>query len=128
MMLFPVNYSEKRVTIDQNILDKIDLKNIEEQGRKDILQLFIEGLYTKNIVWKYENEWRSIALLSNNDINSRKINSIDISALYLGSNMDNQAKKVLLKLIDMDNLLSKIQVFEMKNDISEYKTSISQIR
>ena len=26
MLLFPVNYSEKRVTIDQSILDKIDLK------------------------------------------------------------------------------------------------------
>jgi hypothetical protein len=128
MMLFPVNYSEKRVTIDQSILDKIDLKNIEEQGRMDILKLFIEGLYTKNIVWKYENEWRSIALLSNNDINSRKIISGDISALYLGSNMDNKTKKALIKLLDMNSILSKIRLFEMGNDISEYKMSVSQIR
>jgi hypothetical protein len=128
MLLFPVNYSEKRVTIDQSILDKIDLKNIEEQGRMDILKLFIEGLYTKNIVWKYENEWRSIALLSNNDINSRKIISGDISALYLGSNMDNKTKKALIKLLDMNSILSKIRLFEMGNDISEYKMSVSQIR
>ena len=94
----------------------------------DILKLFIEGLYTKNIVWKYENEWRSIVFLSNSDNNSRKIISGDISALYLGSNMDYKSKKVLVKLIDKDNILRKIRVFEMKNDISEYKTSVSKIR
>ncbi|MDY0278673.1 MAG: DUF2971 domain-containing protein, partial [Acholeplasma sp.] len=128
MMLFPVNYSEKRVTIDQSILDKIDLKNIEKQGRKDILKLFIEGLYTKNVVWKYENEWRSIVLINNDDINSRKISTIDISALYLGSNMDKETKKALIKLLDKDDELSKIHVFEMRSDISEYKTSVSRIR
>ncbi|MDD3106449.1 MAG: DUF2971 domain-containing protein [Bacilli bacterium] len=62
-LLLPVKYSDKRVTIDQTLLDKIDLKNIEEQGRKDLLKLFFEGLYTKNTVWKYEDEWRLITFI-----------------------------------------------------------------
>jgi predicted DNA binding CopG/RHH family protein len=52
ILLFPVNYSENRVTIDQKLMDKIDLKNIEVQGEKDLLKVFFSGLYTKNFVWK----------------------------------------------------------------------------
>jgi len=129
MLLFPVSYSEKRVTIDHTILDKIDLKNIEEQGRKDILRLFFEGLYTKNTVWNYENEWRSITLLNNKTDNAnRKVKVDNISAVYLGNKMNIKTKSALLKIIDHDSILKKIPIYEMKNDISEYKITEVRIR
>lgn len=129
MLLFPVSYSEKRVTIDHTILDKIDLKNIEEQGRKDILRLFFEGLHTKNTVWNYENEWRSITLLNNKTDNAnRKVKVDNISAVYLGNKINNKTKSALHKIIDYDSILKKIPIYEMKNDISEYKITGVRIR
>lgn len=129
MLLFPVNYSEKRVTIDHTILDRIDLKNIEEQGKKDILKLFFEGLYTKNIVWEYENEWRSITLLKNKtDKEYRKIKVDNISAIYLGNKMNYKTKSALLNIIDHDGVLRGIPIYEMRNDISEYKITEVKIR
>lgn len=121
-MLLPVNYSDKRVTIDQTILDRIDLKNIEEQGRKDLLKLFFEGLYTKNTVWNYENEWRSITLLSDKGkSNSRKIETMNISSIYFGNKMTADIRKVLIKLIKQDEYFSKVRIYDMVNDISDYK-------
>jgi hypothetical protein len=129
MLLFPVNYSEKRVTIDHTILDRIDLKNIEEQGKKDILKLFFEGLYTKNIVWEYENEWRSITLINNKtDKDNRKINVDNISAIFLGNKMNYKTKSALLNIIDHDSVLRGIPIYEMRNDISEYKITEAKIR
>ncbi len=121
-MLLPVNYSDKRVTIDQTILDRIDLNNIEEQGRKDLMKLFFEGLYTKNTVWNYENEWRLITLINNKEFSvSRKINMNNISAVYYGNKMSDDVKLILTRFMEQDELLSKIKVYEMINDISEYK-------
>lgn len=122
MLLFPVNYSDKRVTIDQTILYKIDLKNIEEEGRKDLLKLFFEGLYTKNSVWKYENEIRSITLINDkNNNNLRKIIANNISAIYFGNKMTNVTKNTLLKLLSQDTNFSKLKIYEMINDVSEYR-------
>lgn len=121
-MLLPVNYSDKRVTIDQTILDRIDLKNIEEQGRKDLMKLFFEGLYTKNTVWNYENEWRSITLLSDKGkSNSRKIETMNISSIYFGNKMTADIRKLLIKLIKQDEYFSKVRIYDMVNDISDYK-------
>ena len=122
MLLFPVNYSDRRVTIDQNILDKIDLKNIEEHGRKDLLKVFFEGLYTKNDVWKYEDEWRSITLIKDKEFtNSRKIYTDYISAVYFGNKMSDEVKRNMIRIMEKDENLRKINVYEMVNDISEYK-------
>lgn len=122
MLLFPVNYSDKRVTIDQTILDKIDLKNIEEEGRKDLLKLFFEGLYTKNSVWKYEDEIRSITLISDKTNNNlRKIIANNISAIYFGNKMTKVTKNTMIKLLSLDTNFSKLRIYEMINDISEFK-------
>lgn len=121
-LLIPVNYSDKRVTIDQTILDRIDVKNIKEQGRNDLIKLFFEGLYTKNTVWNYENEWRSITLIKNKELSvSRKTYMNNISAVYFGNKMSDDVKLILSRFMEQDELLSKIKVYEMINDISEYK-------
>lgn len=122
MLLFSVNYSDKRVTIDQTILDKIDLKKIEEEGRKDLLKLFFEGLYTKNSVWKYEDEIRSITLISDKTNNNlRKIIANNISAIYFGNKMTKVTKNTMIKLLSLDTNFSKLRIYEMINDISEFK-------
>ena len=122
MLLFPVNYSDKRVTIDQTILDKIDLKNIEEEGRKDLLKLFFEGLYTKNSVWRYEDEIRSITLISDKTNNNlRKIITNNISAIYFGNKMTKVTKNTIIELLSLDTYFSKLRIYEMINDISEFK-------
>ena len=127
MLLFPVNYSDKRVTIDQNILDKIDLKNIEEKGRKDLLKLFFDGLYTKNEAWKYEDEIRSITLLNEKqDMDSRKIYVKSISAIYFGNKMAELTKKSLLKLLLSEDYFKDVKIYEMVNDISKY--SLIEVR
>ncbi len=129
MILFPITYSENRVTIDQKFLDKIDLKNIEKKGRKDMLKIFFEGLYTKNTVWKYEDEWRSIVLLKRNTDNYlRKIDFNKITAIYLGNKMKEETVKALINIIEINNDLNNVSVFKMINDISEYKTSAVKIK
>lgn len=129
MLLFPVNYSDKRITIDQTILDRIDLQNIEEKGRKDLLMLFFDGLYTKNDNWKYEDEIRSITLVNETeDKDARKISINNISAIYLGSKMTESTQKSLLKLISGDAYFDKLKIFKMKNDISEYKATPSRLK
>lgn len=122
MLLFPVNYSDKRVTIDQTILDKIDLKNIEEEGRKDLLKLFFEGLYTKNSVWRYEDEIRSITLINDKTNNNlRKIITNNISAIYFGNKMTKVTKNTIIELLSLDTYFRKLRIYEMINDISEFK-------
>jgi hypothetical protein len=129
MLLFPINYSDKRITIDQSILDRIDLKNIEEKGKKDLLKLFFDGLYTKNDIWKYEDEIRSITLVNETeDKDSRKISISNIAAIYLGSKMTESTKRSLLKLISGDACFDNLKIFEMKNDISEYKAIPSRLK
>lgn len=124
MLLFPVNYSDKRITIDQTILDRIDLQNIEDKGKKDLLNVFFDGLYTKNDNWKYEDEIRSITLVNETeDKDARKISINNISAIYLGSKMTESTQKSLLKLISGDAYFDKLKIFKMKNDISEYKAT-----
>lgn len=129
MLLFPVNYNDNRVTIDQTILDRIDLQNIEEKGRKDLLKLFFDGLYTKNNVWKYEDEIRAITLLNEKeDMDSRKISINNISAIYFGSKMADSTKSNLLKMISGDTFFDNLKIFEMKNDISKYKATPGRLK
>lgn len=129
MLLFPVNYSDKRITIDQTVLDRIDLQNIEEKGKKDLLKLFFDGLYTKNDIWKYEDEIRSITLVNETeDKDARKISINNISSIFLGSKMTETTQKSLLKLISGDAYFDKLKIFKMKNDISEYKATPSRLK
>lgn len=127
MLLIPVNYSEKRITLGPDILDKVDLKNIEEYGRKDLIKFFFEGLYTKNIIWEKEDEWRSISLINSNS-SSRKIDFMQISSIYFGNKMSSKTINKLIELIDKDDVLNKIPLYKMVNDISEYKLNLARIK
>jgi len=111
------------------IVDRLDLQNIEDKGKKDLLNLFFDGLYTKNDNWKYEDEIRSITLVNETeDKDARKISINNISAIYLGSKMTESTQKSLLKLISGDAYFDKLKIFKMKNDISEYKATPSRLK
>jgi hypothetical protein len=86
-------------------------------------------LYTKNDIWKYEDEIRSITLVNETeDKDSRKISISNIAAIYLGSKMTESTKRSLLKLISGDACFDNLKIFEMKNDISEYKAIPSRLK
>src|SRR5690554_2465483 len=125
-LLIPVKYSNERVTIDYTLMDKIDLKNIEDKGKNDLLKFFISGLYTKHDVWKYEDEWRSIVAIKEGN---RNIQIGKISSLYLGNKMEEATTNTMINLINKSNNgLDKVSVFKMINDISEYKIKPVQIK
>ena len=120
MFLYPVNYQSVRVTLDENLLDKVDLKDIEKQGKDDLIKLFLQGLYTKHESWKYESEWRSISLLKIDNEDARKIKVPKISAIYLGNKMGIQIKNQIFKILNNNEKTRNIELKEMINDISTY--------
>jgi len=120
MFLYPVNYQSVRITLDENILDKVDLKDIEKQGKGDLINLFLQGLYTKHESWKYESEWRSIALLKMDNEDARKIKVPKISAIYLGNKMGTQMKNRISKILNSNENTRSIELKQMINDISTY--------
>jgi hypothetical protein len=117
-----ITYSNSRITLDASILDRIDLKNIEKHGKFDIVELFLEGLFTKYIAWEYEQEWRSIIPIKSDG--NRELEISNISAIYLGNKMeDNVAKEIIHILKDRD-----FAIYKMKNEISEYKMTPQRIK
>lgn len=120
--LSEITYSNSRITLDASILDRIDLKNIEKHGKFDIVELFLEGLFTKYIAWEYEQEWRSIIPIKSDG--NRELEISNISAIYLGNKMeDNVAKEIIHILKDRD-----FAIYKMKNEISEYKMTPQRIK
>lgn len=113
LLLHEVIYSDKRVTLDASILDRVNIKDISNQGRFDILEFFLEGLFTKHSVWEYEYEWRSILIANEN----REFKFDNVSAIYLGNKMpDAVANKIIETFKDR-----RLSIHRMANDISEYK-------
>ena len=128
MFLYPVSYQSVRVTLDENILDKVDLKDIEKQGKDDLIQLFLKGLFTKHDSWKYESEWRSITLLKISDNEARNIKVPKISALYLGNKMETRMKDQISKILNYSENTRSIELKEMINDISTYSLVAKKFR
>jgi len=125
-LLIPVRYSNERVTIDYALIDEIDIKNIKTKGKKDLVEFFMSSLFTKQDVWKYENEWRSIVPIKEGN---RNIEIGKISALYLGIKMEEATINMIINLINKSNNgLGEISIFKMVNDISDYKLNPVQIK
>lgn len=120
MFLYPVSYQKERVVIDSAIIDKIDLKDIENKGRQDLLKIFFAGLYTKHTSWGYESEWRSITVLTKNNEIERCIEAPKIKAIYLGNKMDPKIKNNIYQILKNNVNTNSIEIFEMINDVSSY--------
>lgn len=118
-LVFPIEYSKNRISIDENILDKVDMRDFDEQGKEDITKLFVKGLYSKHNCWKTEKEWRSIALLKNGTVDDRKVDSFNVRSVSFGNMMHRKMKKALCELVS-EKLDDSTRFYEMVNDIESY--------
>ncbi len=116
IFLDEVIYSDQRVTIDSNLMDKVDLKDIESKGKIDLLKLFIGGLFNKHKVWEYETEWRSIVIVDEQKNFNRELRLNNISGIYLGNKMDDATLNVVITLLADLN----VPIYKMINEISDY--------
>lgn len=115
-LIFPIEYSKERVSIDENILDQVDIRDFDGKGKEDITKLFVRGLFTKNIAWKIEKEWRSITLLKNDSVDARKIETFKVKSVSFGNKMHPKIKEALAELLeDFD-----FNIFEMVNQLENY--------
>lgn len=118
-LVFPVEYSKQRVSIDENVFDKVDLVNFDDKGKEDITRLFVSGLFTKHISWKKENEWRSIAVLKDQSLDNRKIPAFKVKSISLGNKMNHKIRQAVYELIN-DSENSDIEFFEMINELENF--------
>lgn len=58
--LFPVHYSSKPQSISSGVAYKIATERLNKQSMKNIEYNYLKALITKDLVWKYEREWRLI--------------------------------------------------------------------
>ncbi len=116
IFLDEVIYSDQRITIDSNLMDKVDLKDIESKGKIDLLKLFIGGLFNKHKVWEYETEWRSIVIVDEQKNFNRELRLNNISGIYLGNKMDDATLNVVITLLADLN----VPIYKMINEISDY--------
>src|SRR3989339_459707 len=125
IFLYPVSYQDERVSIDENILQKINIHDISIEGKNTLAVLFLKGLLTKKKDWEIEKEWRSIRILGNQDVLSemerRKVKSPKINGIYFGNKMPESVKKGIYRLIKMNPILNNLTVYEMINDTSNYR-------
>ncbi len=120
ILLHEVLYSDNRVTLDASILDRVNIVDIENQGKFDILEFFIDGIFTKHHVWEYEQEWRSIIVIKD----TREFKFNNISALYLGNKMDDKTTNKIVNMFKNHNM----SIYKMINDITEYKIVPKRIK
>lgn len=125
IFLYPVSYQDERISIDENILQKINIYDISVEGKNTLAVLFLKGLLTKKKDWEIEKEWRSIKILGFHngisDVEVRKVPSPKISGIYLGNKMPERVKKNINRVIRMNPSLSGVTIYEMINDISDYR-------
>ena len=125
IFLYPVSYQDERVSIDENILQKINIHDISNEGKNTLAVLFLKGLLTKKKDWEIEKEWRSIRILGSQDVLSemerRKVKSPKINGIYFGNKMPESVKKGIYRLIKMNPTLNNLSIYEMINDTSDYR-------
>lgn len=118
-ILLPVRYKENRVTLNEDVIEKL-IKEDEKLSDK-VVNIFIEGLTTKNSKWSIESEWRSIICSDKLSVEKRKIHSPPISAIYLGNGIPQIVQESIIKILRSSKICNDIPIFYMKNDINDYR-------
>ena len=93
--LFPVMYSEHRISVLEECIRHID----HPRDATVLYAIYKYGLLAKSIDWKYQNEWRLISLddmLANDKNYNCKF--FPISKVYLGSKMLPEEKRGIINL------------------------------
>jgi len=112
--LMKVNYSKFRPALDNRLLDDINVHKKDFQFKDTILSGVVSALYTKSSIWRYEKEWRNIALVKHTD--NRKIPLNYISKIILGANIPTTAMEHFKRLHE----LTGIPVARYKLDDDKY--------
>lgn len=93
--LFPVIYSDERVSVLEQLLEDLRTPNVSEDV---VWSIYKYGLLTKSLPWGYQNEWRLISL---DNMLSDKLDYncsfFPISKVYLGAKMDGKAREEIIK-------------------------------
>lgn len=111
---------------------KVDYKKkrpIEKIGRENTNRVFL----TKSVDWKYEDEYRIIKKLDGyshigNNIHLFNFPKTSIKSIYCGCDMDVNKKKEILSIIEKDEDLNHLKVFDSSISNKYYELEFKQIR
>ncbi len=94
--LFPVIYSDERVSLLEQCIEFNTLKMLTDQS---FWKVFKYGLLMKSIDWKYQNEWRYISYDSKYaNIGDYNCKFLPISKVFLGNKMDQDDQDKIINI------------------------------
>lgn len=113
LFLFPVLYSNKRIYPPNDLFQQAKFKFYNENKKLKREAIILRGLLTKCKVWQYEKEWRFICPKES----STAIKMPYVSKVYLGTNINPEARKKLIEISSDKN----IPVYQMYMDSGQFQ-------
>lgn len=102
--LFPVIYSDERVSVLDQGLDDLSCPTVTEDM---VWPIYKHGLLTKSLPWGYQNEWRLISLDNMlADQPNYNCTFFPISKVYLGAKMDREERRAIIKICEKNSIPS----------------------
>ena len=122
-IILPVFYKKRRSfdpveIVCDSVFNFIVYQNNQDENRKKFLNIFFKILSTKNSEWSLQKEWRIIGT-PNKRIKVPKINKI-----YLGKNVKEENKEMILSLADE----LQIEVYIQEDDYEHLTFKYKKIR
>lgn len=123
LMLFPVQYSNKRPQITETLLDSKFRFNYSKSKKLPSLTIknVIKALLVKSKDWEYEHEWRIIQIGTKTQ---NKIKFPKPTKIFLGCNISKENKQKLIEIAKKKN----IPIYQMVLEPDEYRLSYYLIK
>ena len=121
----PIRYEETPPTF-YSVKDLIE--DIFAVRKIDHEPLYLDYIYTKSTVWKYEQEWRVCDLLPEKEQELYKFYPItpeEISAIYFGINTNHDDQMDIIALAQKFN--SEIKFYKAEKAVGGYKLNFSEM-
>ncbi len=121
----PVKYQSKYPTI---CTDEEYLKHYTGQNELPLDELYERMVFTKNVNWSYEKEWRCVGPRLNIDteFQENQIFKEEIDEIYLGCRISNEDKEQLLNIIEND--FAHVVVYEAKAKSHEFGLEFKKMK
>lgn len=79
-----------------------------------------QNLISKNINWSYENEYRAVFPIDDNNFDNKVYYSDEVlKSITFGYRVSTRQKKYFLKLISFEKLINKVKFYEIKPNFSK---------